>query len=138
MARGKALEARSHVDAGDDPRLVLAGQATSGMTIAGLVDAYLADPEKSALRSKAEIERRLRRNVVPVIGAVKLSELRRRDVRNVTDAMLRRGVKVEATRVFEDVRGMVRWAVQHEYLDTNPLDGMDKPAEATSSNRVLS
>jgi integrase len=138
MARGRALEARGHVDAGNDPRLVLAGQGSAGMNIAALVDAYLADPEKSALRSKAEIERRLRRNVVPVIGAVKLSELRRRDVRNVTDAMLRRGVKVEATRVFEDVRGMVRWAVQHEYLDANPLDGMIRPAEATASNRVLS
>ena len=73
-----------------------------------------------------------------MIGAVKVSELRRRDVRNVTDAMLRRGVRVEATRVFEDVRGMVRWAVENEYLDANPLDGMAKPAEATSSNRVLS
>jgi integrase len=137
-ARGKAVEAKGHVEAGNDPRLVLAGQATAGMTVAGLVDSYLADPEKSALRSKAEIERRLRKNVLPVIGAVKLAELRRRDVRNVTDAMLRRGVKVEATRVFEDVRGMVRWAVQNEYLDANPLDGMTKPAEATSSNRVLS
>jgi integrase len=137
VARGKALEARGHVDAGQDPRLVLAGQATAGMTVAGLVDSYLADPEKAALRSRAEIDRRLRRNVVPVIGAVKLSELRRRDVRNVTDAMLRRGVKVEATRTFEDVRAMVRWAVQNEYLDANPLDGMSKPAEATSSNRVL-
>jgi integrase len=102
------------------------------------VDVYLADPERAALRSKEEIERRLRRNVVPTIGEVKLAELRRRDVRNVTDTMLRRGVKVEATRVFEDVRGMVRWAVQNEYLDANPLDGMTKPAEATSSNRVLS
>jgi integrase len=137
-ARGKALEAKGHVDAGQDPRLVLAGQATAGMTVAALADAYLADPEKAALRSKAEIERRLRRNVLPVIGAVKLSELRRRDVRNVTDAMLRRGVKVEATRVFEDVRGMVRWAVQQEYLDANPLDGISKPAEPTSGNRVLS
>ena len=74
------------------------------MTVAGLVEAFLADPERAALRSKAEIERRLRKNVLPVIGAVKLSELRRRDVRNVTDAILRRGRKVEATRVFEDVR----------------------------------
>jgi integrase len=137
MARGRALEARSHVDAGNDPRLVLAGQASSGMTIAALVDAYLTDPEKSALRSKAEIERRLRKNVVPVIGAVKISELRRRDLRNVTDTLLRRNAKTEATRVFEDVRGIVRWAVQHEYLDANPLDGMTKPAEATASNRVL-
>jgi integrase len=137
-ARGKALEARGLVEAGNDPRLVLAGQATAGMTVAGLVDAYLADPEKAALRSRAEISRRLRRNVVPVIGEVKLSELRRRDVRNVTDAMLRRGVRIEATRTFEDVRAMVRWATQNEYLDANPLDGMTKPAEATTSNRVLS
>ena len=100
-ARGKALEARGYVEAGQDPRLVLAGQAAAGTTVAALVDAYLADPEKAALRSKAEIERRLRRNIVPVIGQVKISELRRRDVRNVTDAMLRRGVKVEATRTFE-------------------------------------
>jgi integrase len=137
-ARGKALEARGHVEAGRDPRLVLAGQATAGMTIAALVDAYLADPEKAALRSKAEIARRLRKNVVPIIGEIKLAELRRRDVRNVTDAILKRKRNVEATRVFEDVRAMVRWAVQNEYLDANPLDGMNKPAEATSSNRVLS
>jgi len=136
-ARGKALEAKGHVEAGQDPRLVLAGQATAGMTVAGLVDAYLADPEKAALRSKAEIERRLRKNAVPIIGEIKLAELRRRDVRNVTDAILKRKRKVEATRVFEDVRAMVRWAVQNEYLDANPLDGMGKPAEATVSNRVL-
>jgi integrase len=137
-ARGKALEARGHVDSGNDPRLVLAGQATTGMIVSSLVDAYLADPEKAALRSHTEIGRRLHRNVVPIIGAVKLSDLRRRDVRNVTDAMLRRGVAVEATRTFEDVRAMVRWAVQNEYLEANPLDGMAKPAEAKASNRVLS
>jgi integrase len=136
-ARGKALEARGHVEAGHDPRLVLAGQATAGMTVAGLVEAYLADPERAALRSKKEIERRLRKNVMPVIGTVKLSELRRRDVRNVTDTILRRGRKVEATRVFGDVRAAVRWAVQHEYLDANPLDGMSKPAEPAPRTRVL-
>jgi integrase len=137
-ARGRALEARQQVEAGNDPRLTLAGQATAGMTVTALVNAYLADPEKQALRSRAEIERRLRRNVLPVIGGIKISELRRRDVRNVTDGMLRRGVKVEATRVFEDVRGVVRWAVENEYLDANPLDGMSKPAEPTSRSRVLS
>jgi hypothetical protein len=137
-ARGKALEARGHVEAGNDPRLVLAGQATAGLTVAGLIEAYLADPEKASLRSKPEMERRLRRNVVPAIGAIKLSELHRRDVRNVTDPMLRRGVKVEANRVFDDVRAMVRWAVENEYLEVNPLDGVRKPAEATSRDRVLS
>jgi integrase len=136
-ARGRALEARAQVEAGNDPRLFMAGQAAAEMTVGRLIDAYLADPEKAALRSKAEIERRLRRNVVPTIGAVKIAELRRRDVRNVTDAMLRRGVRTEATRVFEDVRGVIRWAVQNEYLDLNPLDGMNKPAEAVPRDRTL-
>jgi integrase len=136
-ARGKALEARGHVEGGNDPRVVLAGQGAAEMTVDGLIKAYLADPEKAALRSLAEISRRLRKNVLPIIGAVKLTELRRRDVRNVTDAILRRGRKVEATRVFEDVRAIVRWAVQQEFLDVNPLGTMRKPADATSSDRVL-
>jgi integrase len=136
-ARGKALEARGQVEAGHDPRLLLAGQGAAAMTVAGLVDAYLVDPEKAGLRSRDEIERRLRKNVAPIIGDVKVAALRRRDVRTVTDAILSRGSKVESTRVFEDVRAMVRWAVDNEYLETNPLNGMSKPAESTSSNRVL-
>jgi integrase len=137
-ARGKALEARGHVPAGTDPRLVLAGQATAAMNVAGLVTAYLADPGKAGMRSIPEIERRLRKNVLPVIGEIRLGELLRRDVRNVTDVILKRGALVEATRVFEDVRAMVRWAVENEYLDANPLDGMSKPTEpAPPRNRVL-
>ena len=76
--------------------------------------------------------------MVPVIGTVRLPELRRRDVRNVTDKILGRGSRIEANRVFEDVRTMVQWAVQNEYLDANPLDAMDKPAKATARTRVLS
>ena len=136
-ARGKALEAKGHVEAGNDPRLTLAGQGVAEMTIAALIDAYLADPEKAALRSKAEIARRLAKNVVPLIGAIKIATLHRRDVRTVTDTILRRNRKVEATRVFEDVRAIVRWAVQKEFLDANPLDGMAKPAEARRADRVL-
>ena len=137
-ARARALEARAHVEAGNDPRLVLAGQAAAGITIDGLIAAYLADPEKAALRSIREIERRLLKNVAPIIGAVKLAELRRRDARNVSDAILRRGRPVEASRVFEDLRAMIRWAVQNEYLEANPLDGMPKPAKAVVGDRVLS
>src|SRR5262245_15886080 len=43
-ARGLAIEAKGHVEGGNDPRIMLAGQATAGMTVAALVEAYLADP----------------------------------------------------------------------------------------------
>jgi hypothetical protein len=84
--------------AGNDPRLVMTGQASARMTVAALVNAYLADPEKAALRSRKEIERRLRKNVVAVIGEVKLTDLRRRDLRNVTDVILRRGARRASCR----------------------------------------
>ena len=131
-ARGRSLEAATQIEAKIDPRHAKHGQSSATMTIDELVDAYVSNPEKAALRSIREIARRLRRNVVPKIGAVALSQLRRRDVRNVTEALTRRGAATEAARVFEDVHAMLRWAVDHEYLDHSPIEGMTKPAWAAS------
>jgi integrase len=138
-ARAKAVEARGWVQAGHDPKSFLAGQGAAGMTVAGLIAAYLVDPEKAARRSAAEVARRLARNVTPIIGGVRITELRRRDVRNVTDVIVRRGKFVEAARVWEDVRGLIRWAVDAEFLEVDPIAGMAKPTGGrTPSERVLS
>jgi integrase len=136
-ARTRTAEARTMLATGDDPRKLFGEQAAGFMNVAGLVDVYLADPEKAALRSFDEIARRLRRNVVPVIGALKIAEMRRRDVRNCTDPIVARGSAAEASRVFEDVRAMIRWAVEHEYLDANPIDGMAKPGGSKPRERCL-
>jgi integrase len=137
-ARAKAVEARGWVQAGQDPKSLLAGQGAAGMTVAALIAAYLADPEKAARRSAAEVARRLARNVTPLIGGVRITELRRRDVRNVTDVIVRRGKLVEAARVWEDVRGLIRWAVDAEFLEVDPIAGMAKPTGgAMPGERVL-
>jgi len=136
-ARGKAMEARGHVERGQDPRLTLAGRGVAEMTVAGLVQVYLADPEKAARRSNAESARRIHRNVLPVIGDFRVADLRRRDVRRVTDPIVGRGKLVEAARVWEDVRGMMRWAVEQELLEVDPVAGMAKPGGGTPSERVL-
>jgi integrase len=136
-ARGKAMDARAHVERGQDPRITLAGHGAAEMTVAGLVEAYLADPDKAARRSNAESARRLRKNVVPLIGAVRVADVRRRDIRKVTDAILQRGKPVETMRVFEDVRGMLRWAVEAEFLEVTPIAGMAKPGGGRPRNRVL-
>jgi integrase len=136
-ARGRALEAATAVAAKNDPRNVKRAEAASALTVAALIDAYVADPEKAVLRSIREIARRLHRNVVPKIGVVRLSELRRRDVRNVTEALARRGAATEAARVFEDLHAMLRWAVDREYLDHSPMEGMTKPAGGKPRERIL-
>jgi integrase len=137
-ARGRSLEAATQIEAQIDPRHAKRAQSSAAMTVAALIDAYVADPEKAALRSIREIARRLRRNVAPRIGAVALFQLRRRDVRNVTEALARRGAATEAARVFEDVHAMLRWAVDREYLDHSPIEGMAKPTGGKPRERMLS
>ena len=90
------------------------------------------------LRSAEEIERRLAKNVTPVIGSVKLADLHRRDMNRVVDPVLKRERRVEAGRVFEDLRAVVRWAVARGDMDHNPFDGMKKPNGSTPRERMLS
>jgi integrase len=134
-ARTRAREARACVEAGSDPRQRFSAQASA--TVAHLVASFLENHAKPNLRSAAEVDRRLRKNVLPLIGDRLVSELHRRDVNRVTDAILRRKRPVEANRVFEDLRTMLRWAVARGELDHDPTIGMKRPAETRIRERVL-
>jgi Arm DNA-binding domain len=68
-ARTLALEAKEAIEAGRDPR----HRPTDAMTVSDLVASYV-EKHTSTLRSADEIKRRLYRNLVPVIGNVKLPE----------------------------------------------------------------
>jgi integrase len=136
VARTKALEAAGQVAGGSDPRHGL--KASAAMTVANLAHEYLADPRKQRLRTAIELKRRFYRNVIPRIGDLRIAELTRRDVRNVFEAIERSGSPMTARRVFEDVRAMLRWAVEHEYLPANPIDGLKGPAIGPPRERSLS
>src|SRR5215831_5455963 len=118
-ARARAIEVREGRSAG---------------TVAALAETYLRSI--SGLRSRPEIERRLRRDVLPIIGHVPLDELHRRDVTRVIDAKIE-DAPITARRVFEDVRAMVRWAVARGDLDHSPIDGLRGPAISKPRTRTL-
>jgi integrase len=132
-ARTRAIEARGAVEAGNDPR----HRSTGAETVAGLVESYITG-HVVRLRSRKDAVRRLRKNIVPVIGGVKLAELHRRDATRVIDTVMKRDAPIEAARAFEDLRAMLRWAVARGDLDHNPIDGMRKPATSKPRERVLS
>jgi integrase len=138
QARTLAIEARGHLEQGQDPRAVLAAQATGAMTVGAIIESFLEKHARPNLRSAEEIERRLAKNVTPVIGSVKLADLHRRDMNRVVDPVLKRDSRVEAGRVFEDLRAVVRWAVARGDMDHNPFDGMKKPNGSTPRDRMLS
>jgi integrase len=127
-ARTLASEASVAVAEGRDPSF------GSGMTVAALAERYIEQVRR--LRSAKEIERRLRRDVLPIIGNVALSDLHRRDATRVIDA--KPEAPIGARRAFDDLRAMLRWAVSRGDLDHSPIEGMKSPAGSEARERVLS
>src|SRR5262245_27719092 len=107
----------------------------SAGTVAALAEVYLRLIQ--GLRSVGQIERRLRKDALPIIGHIQLHELHRRDVTRVIDAKFL-DAPITARRVFEDIRAMVRWSVARGDLDHNPIDGMKRPPISKPRTRVLS
>jgi integrase len=105
---------------------------TSG-TVAALAEIYLR--AGNGKRSSNEIERRLRKDVLPIIGHIPLRELHRRDVTRVIDA--KSSAPIAARKAFEDIRAMVRFAVSRGDLDHNPIDGMQGPPISKPRTRTL-
>jgi integrase len=135
-ARERARGTRAEVGEGNDPVAAKRAVAAS-MTVHDLVENYVVR-HASTKRTADAIARRLRKNVSEAIGGIKVADLHRRDLTRVIDAIKDRGANIEANRVFEDLRAMVRWARGRGDLDENLMEGMRKPSEAVERDRVLS
>jgi integrase len=134
---------RHRITLGRYPALSLASARTLAIetregrtagSVSALAEGYIKS--KESYRSSKEIERRLRKDVLPIIGHIPLRELHRRDITRVLDA--KSSAPIAARRAFEDMRAMIRWAVARGDLDSNPLDGMKGPATSKPRERVLS
>ncbi len=134
-ARERARATRAEVSEGSDP-VAAKRAAAASMTVRDLVENYIGR-HASTKRTADAIARRLRKNVSEVIGDIRVAELHRRDITRVIDEIKDRGAPIEANRVFEDLRAMVRWARGRGDLDENLMEGMRKPSEAVERDRVL-
>ena len=140
-ARTMALEAAGQVDQGTDPRDAQAAAEAGAMTVAALATLYFEKPNKRTgkpRKTAEEIKRRFDRNILPVIGSTKITEVQRRDITSIVAPIIRRGAPTEAARTFEDTRALLRWALGQGYIDRNPTEAMELPiAKSAPRERVL-
>src|SRR5262245_48374191 len=111
-ARTKAVEARGWIEDGRDPRSLVRQAGAARITVAELAARYFDDPDKAKLKSLFEVRRRLTQNALPIIGHIALAELTKRDVKDVTDKILRRGAPSQAWHTHKDLSTLLRWAVR--------------------------
>jgi len=134
MAREKALKLSQAVEGGKDPTIA----DPSEQKLGELLEIYAIDHLRT-LRTGAEVERRLHRNIIPALGNLPLNQITKRGVTGCLDAVKRRGAAVEANRTYEDLRAMFNWIVGRGQLDASPLRGLKRPTkQERRRDRVLS
>jgi integrase len=106
-------------------------------TIERLIGEYMRRRVTGRLRTANELARRLKRALKPMMGR-KAADIRRRDLRNLLDAVADQGSKREAGQRRQAIGAMFKWAVAQDIVETNPADGLGSYGLGTPRDRVLS
>lgn len=140
-ARQKFEDARRQVKNNIDPMAIIAEQRIERNrtpTIAKFVDEYINTYAKIHLKSWEKVDKTLKREIVPVLGDRKITDIRRRDMAVIFNEVAARA-PVMANRLLAYVRQMFSWAVDQDVLESNPLAGMKRPGgKEESRERSLS
>jgi integrase len=107
------------------------------LAVEQLIERYVARRVTGRLKTSKEIESRLRRALAPIL-ARKISELRRRELRELFDAAADEGHQREAEKRRQCVGAMFRWGLSQDLVETNPTAGLKAYDPGRPRDRVLS
>jgi integrase len=110
--------------------------AASRITVEKLIDLYVRRRVIGRLRTAKEIERRLRRALSPILHRY-ADDIRRRDIRELLDAVADKGIKREAEKRRQTVGAMLRWALSQDIVETDATGGLSAYDPGTPRDRVL-
>jgi integrase len=139
-ARDKALELLAKVKEGHDP-LTERAAAEAGPDRSRLVAHDVEDwlrRDQAGNRSRSEVERVMRHDVLPVWGMRSIDEIRKRDIIELVDSIADRGAKIMANRTLAHVKRLFKWAAGRDIIESDPAAHVEKPAAETRRDRVLS
>jgi integrase len=111
--------------------------AASRVTIERLIELYVRRRVIGRLRTAKEIERRLRRALISILQRY-ADDIRRRDIRELLDAVADAGIEREAEKRRQTIGAMFRWALSQDIVETDATAGLRAYDPGTPRNRVLS
>jgi integrase len=138
-ARDKALGYLVGLREGRDP-LDERKVAERGLDAARLVNAVVDEwlkRDQAGNRSRNEVERVMRREVLPIWGARSIEDIRKRDIIALIDGIADRGAPIMANRTLAHVKRLFRWAAARDIIEADRAAHVEKPAPETKRDRVL-
>ena len=136
QAREAWRMARQDVSAGRDPALVRKRAHPSTNFESVCRDWLQRDQAKN--RTIREATRVVEREFLPLWGHRQIADIGRRDILDLTDAIVDRGSPVMARRVHTYVHRLFKWALGRGIVEANPASSLPMPALEVSRDRVLS
>jgi integrase len=136
QAREAWRQARQEVATGRDPAKVRK-QETPGSNLEAVARDWLKR-DQAKNKSFREVERIVERELIPAWGHRAVSEISRRDVRDLIDGIADRGSPIMALRVYAYVHRFFRWCVGRDIMEANPASDLPKPGNERKRDRVLS
>jgi hypothetical protein len=110
--------------------------AATARTVRELVGEYI-DHSKHHLRRWRQVEIKLGKHVVPVLGDRPANSIRRADVVELLDGMQAKGLRQQVNRVRTALSTMFGFALEREYVDVNPVAGTKPRKLETERARIL-
>jgi integrase len=135
-ARDEWRKARQDVATGRDPAKVLKREA-SGTNFESVVRDWLRR-DQAKNKSVREVERIVERELLPAWGHRSVSDIARRDIRDLLDGIADRGAPIMALRVHAYVHRFFRWCVGRDIIEANPATDLPKVTSERKRDRVLS
>jgi integrase len=135
-ARTAATQQRGRIFNGADPaEEKKAERATHGDTVGALFDLYKTHREKA--KSWTETQRIMEREVLPVWRHLRVVDVKRRTVRELVERKARHA-PVMANRILSRISAMLTFAMEQDWIESNPAWRIRRPGEERSRDRVLS
>jgi integrase len=110
--------------------------AASRLTVQQLIELYIRRRVTGRLRTALDIERRLTRALAPILNRY-ADDIRRRDIRELLDAVADQGIEREAEKRRQTVGAMFRWALSQDIVEMDPTAGLKAYDPGTPRDRVL-
>ena len=136
-ARTEARRIVAQVARGIDPqeerRLAKQAEQTVGDLIAQFQRDYV---EARGLKSAGQQRRFFDRDILPVLGKVPLSQLKRRDLQSLVDVICSREALVSANRAFAYLRKALNWGLQREMFEANVWSAVELPGRKVEKPRT--
>ncbi len=135
MAREALKKVEQGIDPADEKR---AARERPSDTFEAVAEQFLQRYAKHQLKTWRSVERTIQRELVPVWGAWRVTEISRRHVLERLDQVMDRGTPYAANRLLAMIRRFFNWCLERGIVEASPAAGVRAPGRETRRERVLS